>query len=265
VNGGAFSLTKWYFDGTCADGRAFIAYWASVAWRSLAFTWQDLWVFGADGAAAHRSSLAAGPPPQPAGGAFSWKSAALDASIRVEPTVPSISERLLESELGVIDWRVPAPAALVTADFAGSPPMAARGYAECISMTIPPWRLPIRELRWGRWMDTQAECSVVWIDWRGELARQWLYMDGRRLEVGDLRVSDNEVCAGDVQLSLRPRRTLHDRSLAQVVDHIPLARAALPESVLALRQTKGISSAEFIEAGQSTRSGDAIHETVVFR
>ena len=265
MNGGAFSLTKWYFDGICADGRAFIAYWASVTWRSLSFTWQDLWVFGADGVATHRSGTAGGPPPEGTGGAFTWKSAALDATIRVEPTVPPIAERLIESEHGVIDWRVPAPAALITADFTGSASMSARGYVECIAMTIPPWRLPIRELRWGRWIDVKAEQSVVWIEWRGEKPSTWVYVGGRRSEDGGRRVLDDEVIGGDVQLVLHARRTLHDRSLAQVVDHIPLVRAALPESVLALRQTKWISDAEFNEGGGRTLRGDAIHETVVFR
>ena len=51
------------------------------------------------------------------------------------------------------------------------------GYAEHLSMTIPPWRLPIDTLRWGRFLS--PERSVVWIDWQKEGdGRTWIFVDG---------------------------------------------------------------------------------------
>ena len=61
-----------------------------------------------------------------------------------------------------------APAAEVSVSLRGFAPLRGTGYAERILITIPPWRLPIRELRWGRWIGEAASRSVVWIDWRGE-------------------------------------------------------------------------------------------------
>ena len=39
------------------------------------------------------------------------------------------------------------------------------GYAERLELSIRPWRLPIRELRWGRFVSEGA--SMAWIDWQG--------------------------------------------------------------------------------------------------
>jgi hypothetical protein len=49
----AFSLTKWYLDGVDPEGRAAIAYWMALEWRSLWFAWNSVSVFERDGQARH--------------------------------------------------------------------------------------------------------------------------------------------------------------------------------------------------------------------
>lgn len=264
-----FRLIKWYLDGAAPDGRAFIAYWASVAWGAVSIIWQDLWTFNADGTAAHRSSLARGPEPAPSGdgGAFSWRSEALDATFRVTPRVSPCGARLLESRHGALDWRAEVPAGAIDAEIGGSAPFQANGYVECITMTVAPWHLPIRELRWGRWMDATAASSLVWIDWRGEPHQTWVWSRGQNVADGDgaVGLTDDVVTAQGNQLTLDRGRRLHHRSLADVVDRMPLLRAALPDSLLGLRQTKWLSRGELQSPGGGRTSGFAIHERVVFK
>jgi len=247
-----FSLTKWYFDCVAADGRAVIGYWASLAWRKVALTWQNVTLYEPGHPPSGRSSLASAPPPDVDGNTIAWRAPALSCEIDVESRQRPIDARLLDDGAGVVDWRAEAPAALVSVRLNGVAPVEGPGYAERLFITVPPWRLPIRELRWGRWLDADARRSVVWIDWRGERPRTWLYVDG--IATADAVVTDESVRAGAVSVALDERRVLHAQSFAEIAASIPPLRAVVPQSLLALRQTKWCSA-----------GGHAIHEVVVFR
>lgn len=192
-----------------------------------------------------------------------WRAPAVDcmfcADIRRDP----IALRLFETDSGFVDWRCEAPAALVTLDLAGPAPIRGCGYVERLELTIPPWRLPVDELRWGRWMDGAADRSVVWIDWRGAEPRTWVFVDGvRRTEsiVGDDRVS-----GGAATLMLARGSTLFSRSLSEIVDGIPALRAVVPASLLALRDVRWSSTGSLQCRGAASIEGHAIHELVTFR
>lgn len=180
-----------------------------------------------------------------------------------EARQPAFEERLLGNEAGAVEWRVEAPAAAVSASVRGFAPLHGIGYAERIRITIPPWRLPIRELRWGRWIAADGTRSVVWIDWRGRLPRSWAFVDG--VSVPAPQVTDEEVRAGATEVALGERRTLQARSLAEIVSTIPALGAMVPQSFLGLRQSRWCSDGLLREGHAAPCAGRAIHEVVVFR
>lgn len=246
-----------------AEARAVVGYWASLAWRGLALTWQNVTLFEPGKASVSRSSLASASPPGETGGAISWRAEALGCAMDFEPHQPPIEERLLADGSGVVDWRVETPAAAVSASLRGFAPVNGTGYAERIRITIPPWRLPIRELRWGRWIDHAASRSVVWIDWRGEAPRTWVFADGAAAPLPE--VTDDRVSAGAMAVSLGERRTLESRSLAEIASTIPALEAVVPRSFLGLRQSRWCSDGILQDGHGASCSGRAIHEVVVFR
>ena len=262
-DGAPFTLTKWYFDCVAPDGRAVIGYWASLAWRSLAFTWQNVVLYESGQPPVRRSSLVPAPPPEVGSDTITWRAPALACVMRVESRQRPIEERLLDGDAGVVEWRAEAPAAIVSVELRGFAPVQGPGYAERIFMTAPPWRLPIRELRWGRWLDAAASRSVVWIDWRGESPRTWVFVDG--IMAPTATVTDELVCAGAVNVVLGERRTLDARALAEIAAAIPPLQAVVPKSFLALRQTKWCSAGTLLEGNATAIAGRAIHEVVVFR
>lgn len=257
-----FALTKWYFDCVSVDGRVAIAYWASLAWRGLALKWQNVTLYEPGRPPVTRSSLAAGPPPDATGGGIHWAMPALESSLRIEPRQPPIEARLLEGDAGAVEWRAEAPGAAMSFEFAENAPVVGMGYAERIHITLPVWRLPIRELRWGRWLDRQAHRSLVWIDWRGEAPRSWVFADGSRLH--GATVTDEGVLADGMALSLGPHRILHARRFAEIAAAIPPLRGLVPKSMLALREDKWCAPGTLQEGDGAVQSGDAIHELVVF-
>jgi hypothetical protein len=258
-----FTLSKWYFDCVAPDGRVVIGYWASMAWRRLAFTWQNVVLYEEDGPPARRSSLITSPPPDVGVDGIRWHAPALDCTIDVKSRQHPIEERLLDDSTGVVEWRVEAPAAVVSVHMLGSPAVQGPGYAEHIRLTLPPWRLPIRELRWGRWLDAVPNRSVVWIDWRGESQRTWVFVDGKMAP--SAVVTDESVSAGAVSVVLGERRTLEALSFSEIAATIPALHAVVPKSLLALRQSKWCSKGTFQEGNGVALNGQAIHEAVVFR
>lgn len=246
-----------------ADARVAIGYWASLAWRGVALTWQNVTLFEPGKAPVGRSSFASASPPGAGDGAISWRAEALGCGMDFEPRLPPIEERLLEEDQGIVEWRVEAPAAEVSVSMRGFAPLRGTGYAERILITIPPWRLPIRELRWGRWMDEAASRSVVWIDWRGESPRTWVFVDG--IAAAAPEVTDESVRGGASQVALGERRALQARTLAEIASSIPPLRAVVPRSFLGLRQSRWCSDGILREGDAAPLAGRAIHEVVVLR
>src|SRR2546423_3960326 len=72
------------------------------------------------------------------------------------------------------------------------------GYAERLTMTIPPWRLPFEELRGGRFLSDGD--ALVWINWRGAHTLNLSFPNGVCVE--DALVKDSEGAAGETRLTL---------------------------------------------------------------
>ena len=261
--GAPFTLTKWYFDCVAPNGRVVIGYWASLAWSRFAFTWQTVVLYQTGRSPTRRSTLVPAPPPSVGGDTITWRAPALGCVIDVESRQRPIEERLLDDGTGIVDWRAEAPAAFVSVELRGFVPVQGSGYAERILITVPPWRLPIRELRWGRWLDAASSRSVVWIDRRGEYPRTWVFVDGNMAT--SAVVTDEGVCAGNVKVVVGERRTLEAPAFSQIAAAIPSLQAVVPKSLLALRQTRWCSNSTLQEGNDAALSGRAIHEVVEFR
>ena len=151
-----FALTKWYVDCVDSAGRTAIAYWASFAWHAIAFTWHDVAVYEADRPRFERMSLAPVAAPEHLNGEIVWRAPALGCTIRAETRQPPTNVRLLDSTDGAVEWRCEAPVAETTIEVMGHAPIHGPGYAERLTLTVLPWRLPIDVLRWGRWLSTGA-------------------------------------------------------------------------------------------------------------
>lgn len=261
--GTAFAFTKWYFDSVCEDGRTAIGYCTALTWRGLSLSWEALSLWHADRRTLERSSLAGSGMPSRADGQIAWHAPALGCSFRADVCQPAAAIRLFENSTGFVDWRCEAPLARVTWEIAGSAPLHGLGYVECLELTVPPWRLPIRELRWGRWAARDAGHSIVWIDWRGEHPHTWVLVDGMRAPA--LEVHDDCVELATSTLTLWSGHTLSSRALDEIVGRIPSLRAIVPASLLVLREVKMLSRGTWQRLGQSPVDGPALHERVVFR
>lgn len=224
-----FSLQKWYLDVVGADGRSAIGYSTELRWGPVALGWESLSTHAPGAAPDHRWRVGRASPPSRSAarrddpfGVVEWRSALLGCTARCTPWTAPFETRLLDSTEGVVDWTCEAAAAAVTFEPAG---LSGAGYVECLTLTLPPWQLPITELRWGRWVCAESRRSLVWIDWRGAKPLTLVLRDGA--VVPDPVVHEDRVLIGSSSLVLGDTTELHARTLGEalgsdmLVDRLP--------------------------------------------
>ena len=125
-------------------------------------------------------------------------------------------------------------------------------------MTVPPWKLPIDKLLWGRFLNESD--SLVWIDWRGPVSTKLVLHNGRRSDAAD--VSESTVSFGESGLLTFGKRTvLREGKLGTVaLAALSAIKKLLPRKVLSVNETKWRSRAQL--KNPDPREGWAIHEVV---
>lgn len=166
-----------------------------------------------------------------------------------------IRETVYASGAGSIEWRCFMPRAAVRIN-----KRFGLGYAEHLNITIAPWKLPIRTLRWGRFATLSD--WIVWIDWVGDFTRRVVYWNG---EIAPASVLDD----GQIEF-LDGARLAMDRSLVlrqgplggTALSIIPGVRDTFPARLLEVNECKWRSRARLERPGRSTVEGWTIHERV---
>ena len=154
------------------------------------------------------------------------------------------------------------PCAHVNVQF-GEETFVGLGYAERLTLSIPPWKLPFRTLRWGRHTSTRR--SVVWIDWVGDDTRRYLWFDG--VEQQDARLSDSGVSrlGGDAVLSWHDARDVcHRRALTRVTLRLPGLAQRLAGPLAAMREHKQLARSTIERGGEARDRGWTLFETVTW-
>lgn len=251
-----FELRKWYLDCAAPGGALLIAYQAELRWRRLSLSYASVLVHRAGGVRT-RSTLRAGAAPEETADGIAWRCAPLRLQGRWSALCPPVREVLLARGDERVEWDVRAPRARVELSLAGER-LTGLGYAERLTLTLPPWRLPIDELRWGRFCAEEA--GLVWVEWRGEAPRRRVLLDGAPLEEASI---DEEAVAGrGAALRFGAREVLRQGRIGDtVLRAIPALRRA-PARLLGLEETKWRLAARLSRPGRPEVEGEAIHEVV---
>lgn len=234
-----FSLAKWYADVVADDGALAIAYLARLELGPVGVDYASVLSCAPDGTARQRTSLRRGHLEEMPD-AVSVDALGLRGTwSRRERAIDELT--LYASREGDVRWRCHLPRADVSASLDGRT-LSGLGYVEHLRLTIPPWRLPLRTLRWGRAL-TESE-SFVWIDWRSEsFSTALAFRNGERTDEGPPPMSDEHVIR---------RGRIGTTALGILGQNL---RALVPASALLLDETKWRSR---------VTGGFAVHEVVAF-
>jgi hypothetical protein len=255
-----FMLSKWYADCTGEEGDALILYSAELDWRGLAIHYTSLLTQRSGSPPHGRFSLRKRPAPEARENGIEWKSRAWKTEGYWSEPAAGIQEVLFDSPAGSLEWNCIAPRASARLRIDGDE-IQEWGYVEYLQLSVAPWCLPIRKLRWGRFIN--ATDAIVWIDWRGPYNRQVLYYNGASVsarEIGDRKVVLSD---GDVVLSLETEATLREGLLgATALAVLPNLDRIFPARILKVREQKWLSRGVLRRPGRPDSAGMAIHEVV---
>jgi hypothetical protein len=252
-----FRLTKWYLDCVADGGDTVMLYWASLTWGLLRLHYGSALIRRADGTAREVRTLRPGPAPHTDGeGHLRWACQRLEAHGTWHGCSPSVDRTLLDDPAGFVRWHCLMPRATATVRF-GATTITGLGYAELLSMTLPPWRLPCDVLRWGRYV--APDDDAVWIAWQGSTDRTWAFRRGTAQAPADVR--DDCVDLGPAHLTISDDRVLRTgpliqtalRPLRMLVSLLPRWRTAT--------ETKWLGRGTLAAPGDSS-TGWVIHEAV---
>jgi hypothetical protein len=243
-----FDLTKWYADAVSADGDFLVGYCARLHCGGFSVSYSSVLDSRGQRHCLRPSSIDAGET------GIRWRTPALGIDAQWRGSTAAIRKTIFQDEEGAVDWHCVIPGGSCSAG------REARGYVECLHLTIPPWRLPIECLRWGRFLG--ARNSLIWIDWIGGAASRNVYLNG-------LPVSTEEI--GDDGLALADgRRLILDRGLvfrsgalgSTVFNAVPGLDRIAPVRMFRVEETKWRSRSIFSVPGEPADEGWSIHEVV---
>jgi hypothetical protein len=162
-----------------------------------------------------------------------------------------------ESASGNVVWNCLQPKSSVHLRV-GEHELTGLGYAECLTLTLPPWQLPMRQLRWGRFVSPQD--SLAWVDWQGTYSTSFAVYNSLPCET--LSVSDSEVTMRDVSLRMEESFPLRAGRLGStVLPGAPTLGKFLPSSLFNIEEQKWRSRG-ILNAHQRSSNGWVIHEVV---
>ena len=258
-----FVLAKWYCDCVSDEGDAFIGYWAHMRWGPLTIPFAATLYKPLDDSAREQYSLRRCAAPSIQGGELRWNCGRLGVRAAWKTGAPAVRRVLLETEEGSVTWRCHFPRARAQVDLADTVLLAGLGYAEQITLSVKPWRLPFDQLRWGRFLS--AEDALTWIEWRGEEPRQWVFHNGAELRGATISTERIELPGDRGVVELQDAAVLREgRLVSTVLGAIPGARFWSPAAIRNAYESKYLARGTLTTRARSS-SGWAVHEIVRLR
>jgi hypothetical protein len=255
VTASKFSLVKWYLDCVTELGDAAILYCADLRWRGVHLAYCSI-LQAIEGSVESHSSMA-GFHLSNNSGDIQAEFPRLGVSGTWRADALPVERTVYESASGSVQWDCLQPKSKVNLRI-GERELTGLGYAERLTLTLPPWKLPMRQLRWGRFVS--PEDSLAWIDWQGPYSTSFAIHNGFECEL--LSVSDSEVAIPNATLHMDDSLPLRAGRLGStILPGAPALRKLLPSSLFNIEEHKWRSRG-ILNANEHSSRGWVIHEVV---
>ncbi len=254
-----FRLRKWYLDCVSARGEAFIGYSARLRWGGLRLGYASALLAPAAGEPIETHTFFPGLPPASGRRGVAWRCHRLGVRGAWRARSEPVRRLLLGEAAAGIEWACVAPAAAARiAAPAGT--LAGLGYAEELTLTLEPWRLPFHTLHWGRFLAPSA--ALVWIVWEGDTGARLLLRDSRPRALAEFAPGRIVDADGDSLELTRDRVLRSGPIVSPALRSVARLAKRLPARFLSAREEKWLSRGRLQRAGAPPVTGWAIHEIV---
>lgn len=263
---GKFYLNKWYLDFTGDDGEAMIFYSARLNlnhWSADYTSWLNYHPVSGVKVKSRFGDVPATPLP---GNEIVFNDEVNSLTGRWNAGAKMIHSRIFESAEGFLDWICWQPASNVTIELPGRT-LKGNGYAEQIIMTVPPWKIHMDGLLWGRFVSDGY--NLVWISLGKDASQNRLWLNGEL--TGSCLIENDFIRIPDMDLELMMDRGVILESekkvlsiAARTIRFIPVLHKVMPFRFLTAGGSKWLSRSELRIKGSDVAAGMSIHEFVNF-
>lgn len=256
-----FTLRKYYLDAVTQAGDYFIGYWANLSFKRLSVGYADT-VHAPELHGIHQGPIIdRGREPEWLNGKLIWRHPSLGFEGSWLPLARSRRIELLSTPHGKVDWHCLQPAAKVSLRTASGMSIEALGYCEHLTLTIPPWKLGLTELTWGRFVSGSQ--SLVWIVWRGKHPMRLVLWNDKLTDRAD--ISERHVDTDDFALAIGSGRSIRQGYLGQnILSKVPVAHHLAPGAILRVHESKQIGRGYLRMRDGQQHEGWVIHEKVTW-
>ncbi|MCO6491361.1 MAG: hypothetical protein J5I98_23285 [Phaeodactylibacter sp.] len=262
-----FYLSKWYLDCVDEGGNSAIGYAASLRWRRLEVPYTGLLLYEEGKGASERSRLQELNLPSQMGDQIIWEDGSFGISGWWEADAPPLTARLYHSDKGYVDWQCFQPRSHALFDIADGPVIKGLGYAERLVLTVEPWKIPMEQLRWGRYLSEVD--YLVWVELHGAPARQWVWYNGVPVEGAVIGEDAVQLPQLGLHLQFSQSATLEAGKkifnvVRSLVSYLPGFNRVVPRFFLYANEQKWRCRGKLFERDEEKSEGWAIHELVDF-
>jgi len=254
-------IEKWYFDCVTPARGVFIGYAAKVRFGPLTLNYGATLFRERQGGLKQEQTFSFGQVTE-TGTHLEWEHKALGVKGRWRGKDGAAETVLFSGAAGKVCWQCLKPNAEVRLLLSGQT-LEGQGYAERLSMTLPPWKLPFNELRWGRFIGENREHYVVWIDWKGSLCKNWIWAAPGCCPG---TVADEIICFGKQKLFLRQTEPIRTGKVADsLFGKAAFLAKLLPKPLSLMDEKKYISAGDILGPEGLSIPGISIHEVVTWK
>jgi hypothetical protein len=262
-----FHLSKWFLDLVDTNGAVMIFYAAKITWHGLSASYTSCLQYSPGSGISIKSRFRDVQMPQIDDNAITWNDSKFGISGKWISSAKKVEARIFDSDEGFLDWKCFQPASVVQLSINGNT-LKGSGYAEQLILTAFPWKIPMDELRWGRF--GSDENSMVWIEIKADEKRQWLWLNGEKIE--NCIIEDEQIRVPDKKLILNLDRSVILESekkiytvVSKLIHYIPGFNKIIPLNFLMADETKWLSTGKLHANHEILSRGMAIHELVNFK
>ena len=261
IESSQFSLSKWYLDCTADNGDVLVGYAASLHWRMLSLEYSSILVRRSTGEIRTKATLQQGRLPVMMNDSVQWKCPALGLKATWIAREPPISRKVFEASATPLLWSCVQPRACADITVDGVGTFRGLGYVDHLDLSTKPWRLPLEELRWGRYLS--EDDSIIWMDFKGSAPETIVFHNG--LLCKGAQVSDQNIVLGEegITLGFEDTCVLREGALVSTaLSVIPGVSKFLPARMLQTYECKWKSRGVLRNAKSTLGTGWTIHEVV---
>ena len=265
--GGKFHLSKWFLDFIGESGESMIFYSAKLKWHGWSVSYTSWLRYNGVTGVILKSRFHHVQVPKVNYNTITWEDTKFGVSGTWESMEKMIQTRIFQSKDGSLDWKCFQPASKVQLRIADKV-LEGRGYAEQLILTIPPWRIPMDELRWGRFGSDKN--NMVWIELREKVKQQWLWLNGEK--IAHCIIEDDHISLPDHDAALYLDRGVvleSEKKITSLVQkmtrYMPGINKIIPVNFMMADEFKWLSKCEFQGDDNIFSHGMSIHERVNFK